>query len=384
LRQFRALLPISLGQIRRAKWPSITITACVALVVLVLLVFLGMARGFEATALNAGSDDIAVFLGRQSNSESTSRLGREQIEILRAVPGIALDGSRPLFSSEFSMTVGGQRADGTKVNVNLRGLEAPGISLRKGFRITEGRMYKPGLQELIVGRSLASQIDGAQLNEVITLVGREWTIVGLFALDSTVFETEFWADLATVQSAYGRENQFQSVRARLIDPSSIAQVRADVALDPRLDLDVQSERQLYHEQVKDTSNLITYLGWPLAGVLAIGCLSGVLNTMYITLYARRQSLAMLRLIGYSASAIVASVVVEVLLLSVVGALVGAALVYLLLDGASATTLGVGFTTINYHMQVDWVAVLQALSLALFIGTLGAAIPAARRISGRPK
>jgi putative ABC transport system permease protein len=92
-KQVRGLLPYALGNMWRARWPSLTIIACVLLVIVILNAFLSMARGFSATARSAGSESIAIVLGRGSESEANSQVTPEQIACWPMRP--ASQASRP-------------------------------------------------------------------------------------------------------------------------------------------------------------------------------------------------------------------------------------------------------------------------------------------------
>ena len=375
-RQFGVMGRLVGPNIWRARWSSVTIVLCVALVVVVLMSLLSMARGFESVAQNAGAADVAVFVGRQSQSESYSRIEREQVELLRSAPGLQQTGDEALLSPEFAMTVGGGGSgDGAASNMTLRGMTDSGVALRRGFRLTEGRLYQSGRQEIIAGRRLKSQAGGIEVGQVLNLAGRDWTVVGVFDLDNAIFASELWADLGSVQSAYGRQNEFQSVRVRMTDPSRLPDLQDFVAQDPRLTLDVLSEQDLYREQVESTTNLILYIAWPLTFILSTGCIAGVFNTLLISLRGRMAGFRILGLLGFSRAAIVTGVVMEVLLLSLVGCAAGAALVYLTLNGADHSTLGAGFVTVNYNLRVDPASFFQALWVAVGIGSLGAVAPA---------
>lgn len=370
LKQFLGLLPYALGNMWRARWSSATIIACVMLVIVILNAFLSMARGFTATAKSAGSDQVVVILGNHSQTEANSQVSMEQLALLANAPGIS-----GKLSPELSMTVSGrQKQSSAKVNSTLRGLPVEGAQMRDGFRIVEGRMFTPGKYELLVGRKLSETVVGAEVGKTLVLAGRTWTVVGQYALDSAIFESEYLADLGAVQSAYSRENQLQSVRARLDGAGAQQKLKDFIAADARLELSVQTERQLYAEQVKDTSSIILYLGWPLAAILSIGALAGVLNTMLIVLEGRRRSLSVLRMLGFAPRAVLLSVLFETVLLAVIGALLGTAIVFLLAQGQEATLMGGGFTTITYHLQIDAIALLQSLGLAVLIGLVGGMLP----------
>lgn len=375
-RQVRALLPVAAANSWRSRWASLTISVCTLLVVVVVAAFLSMASGFEATTKSAGSDRIAVILGVQSTSETTSQISSEQVSVLSELAELGRGGGITHFSPELTFTVGGTaKGDGRRINMPLRGLDDAGRKLRSGFRISEGRIYASGAQEVIAGRKLYREIGSPPLNSIVTLGGRSWALVGVFELDSPVFEGDYWTDLSSMQSAYGRQNQVQAIRIGVSDPRLIDRIRTFVDEDPRLTLDVWTERALYERQGESVARLIRYIGWPLATILAAGCISGILNTMFISMQSRRRSLRTLRIIGYAPAAIVTSVVAEGCALAGIGAAFGLLLVFILLDGLDASMIGVSFMTVDYNMHLTTADMLLSMMVALLIGTVGSMIPA---------
>jgi putative ABC transport system permease protein len=385
-RQLPPLLQVSLLSLWRHKWASATVAACVMLVVLVLLAFLAMADGFERSMRNTGETDVAVLLAPEASSEAGSRLTREQTSLLATAPGIARGADGPQLSAEFSMTVGLPRSDGGgRHNITLRGMQSAGLALRPGLRLVQGRLFERGRNEIIIGRRLAEQGPELKLGATTRLAGRDWTVVGVYALDAALFESEAWGDITAVQSAYGRANQYQSVRARLAGADAAAQqaslgaLAAHLAQDPRLKLALQTEREFYQRQSEGTHNLMVYLGWPLAAVLALGTVAGTFNTLSIAVQARRRSLKVLNLLGFRAAAVSACVLLEAVLLSALGALVGVAIGWLAFNGVQGSTVGGGFTSVNFNWQLGSASLLQALGLALAVGTLGGLVPAWRTL-----
>lgn len=390
-RQMPALLQVSMASLWRSKWASSTVVACVMLVVLVLLGFLAMAEGYQRSMRNLGETDVAVFLAEEANSEASSRLTREQVELLASAPGIAQQGGVPQLSAEFSMTVGVAKTGAAtgavtqRHNVTLRGMDTPGLALRPGLTLVQGRMFERGRNEVIIGRRLAAEGPELQLGRNVRLAGRDWLVVGVYALDGALFESEAWADIGAVQAAYGRQNQFQSVRAKLAGPdlqASLDALTLHVAQDSRIKTSVQTERAFFQQQAAGTHNLLVYLGWPLAAVLAVGTVAGTFNTLSITVQARRRSLRVLNLLGFSARAVSACVLLEALLLSLLGALLGVAIGWLAFNGVQGVTIGSGFTSIHFDWQLDATALVQALLAAVLVGALGGLVPAWRTLNTR--
>ena len=374
--QVLALLPVAAANAWRSRWASLTIVACTLLVVIVVAAFLSMASGFEATTKAAGSERVIVILGMQSTSETNSQISAEQVSILSDLPAQLPAGDVSVISPELTFTVGGTSSeDGRRINMPLRGIDADGESLRSGFRMIHGRRYQSGTQEIIAGQRLYREIGSPPLDSTITLGGRDWTLVGVFGLDSPVFEWDYWTDLGSMQSAYGRQNQAQAVRVGVSRPEAIRGIQDFIDSDPRLAVDLWTERQLYERQGENVARLIRYLGWPLALILGAGCVVGVLNTMFISMQSRYRVLRTLKILGYAPGAVIASVVAEGCALAVAGALLGIVVVYAVLDGLHASMLGASFMTVDYNMQLTLKDVLWSLVVALMIGVVGSVIPA---------
>jgi putative ABC transport system permease protein len=377
-RQWTVLMRVSLASLWRNKWASATVTACVTLVVLVLLGFLAMADGYKTTQRNTGAPDLAVVLAQDATNEPSSRLTREQVALLADAPGIVRRDGAAQVSAEFSMTVAVLGADRQRRNVTLRGMGPEGLALRPGLRLVEGRMFTPGHNEIVVGRRLAEGARDLRPGTTARLAGRDWLVVGVIAMDAPLFETEAWADIGAVQAAYERQGEYQCVRARLAGPdpqASLAALREHVARDSRLDVSVQTERQFFEQQAAGTHDLLVYLGWPLAAVLAVGTIAGTFNILSIAVHARRRSLRVLNLLGFSGRVVALCVLSEALLLSLLGALLGGAIGKLVFDGVRGVSIGSGFTSVHFDWQITPASLLAALGLALVVGALGGLVPA---------
>src|SRR5262249_17432427 len=152
-----------------------------------------------------------------------------------------------------------------------------GPAVRAGIRIIAGRMFTPGANEIVVGKSLLREFEGFEIGRTVTFATTRWTVVGIFEAAGSVFESEIWADLPVVQSLFNRHNLFQSLGARRQSPAGLAELRRYVDDAPRLKLDVKSEAAYFADQAAQTSDLIQKLGWPLAIAMALGALAGALN-----------------------------------------------------------------------------------------------------------
>jgi putative ABC transport system permease protein len=379
LLQIVAVTSINLKSMPQRLWLSVSTIVAVALVVVVLLAFLAMANGFQRTLAGSGADDIAIWLRGGSQAEINSTVTREQVRLIEEGPGIARgpDG-KPLVSPELYLVVDGiKRSSQTKANLPLRGIGEQGMTLRKGVQISAGRMFNRGSNEIVVGKALVQEFAGFDLGRTVTFGTSRWTIVGLFEAGGSVFESEIWADLPVVQSLFNRLNFVQTVRARLDRPESLAALKSYNDNDPRLKLEVRSEAAYFAEQASQTSDLIQKLGWPLAIAMAFGALAGALNTMYSSVAARAVEIATLRAIGFGGFPAFVGTMIESLVLSIIGGLIGAAATWLIFDGFTASTLGGNFTQVVFDFKLSPALILQGVLLALVVGLIGGLFPAIR-------
>jgi putative ABC transport system permease protein len=379
LLQMLAVTTINLKSLPQRLWLSLATVIAVGLVVTVLLAFLAMANGFRRTIADSGAEDIAVVLRGGSLSEINSVVLRDQVRLIEDGPGIVRgsDG-KPQTSGELYLTVDGiKRSTRTKASLPLRGLGPQGPALRRGIVLTAGRLFNPGSNEIIVGRALGKEFDGFDLGQTVTFNNNRFTVVGLFAADGSVFESEIWADLPVVQSLFKRTGAVQTVRARLTSAAAIEALRAYSDNDPRLKLDVMSEAAYFAQQASNTSDLIQKLGWPLAIAMAFGSLAGALNTMYSSVAARASEIATLRAIGFGGFSTFVGTLIESLILAAVGGVIGAAATYLVFDGFTASTMGASFSQVVFNFQLSPRLIGQGLLLALAIGLFGGLFPALR-------
>lgn len=377
--QIAAVTSMNIRSLPLRKWTSLATVVAVALVTGVLLAFLAMAYGFQSTVQGTGAPDVAVMLRKGSGNELNSTITREQALLMEEAPGIArgADG-KPLISSELYVVVDGyKKTTHTKANLPLRGLGARAEQVRRGVTVTQGRMFQPGTNELVVGRAVSKQFEGFELGRKIKLGTQIWNVVGEFEAGGSVFESEVWADVAVLQGLYQRGSTVQTVRARLKDPSSLTEVQRFSDADPRLKLDVRAESVYYAEQSKQLGDVILYLGWPLAIAMSFGAIAGALNTMFASVDARTKEIATLRAIGFGGTPAFIATMIESLILAAIGGVLGAIATYLLFNGLTAATLGGSFTQVVFALKFSWSLVLQGLILALIIGLVGGVFPAWR-------
>lgn len=380
LRQAIALSNANLRSIHRRLWISLSMVFSVALVVTVLLGFLSMSNGFRQTLDASGANDVAIVTSQEAFGEARSQLSTRQTHLISAAPGIAKDlGGQNLISEELLVPVDATRREGNKAaTLSLRGVGPQALNLRPNLSITAGRMFHPGSPEIVVGQRLADTYKNMGVGDVITFGRSEWTVVGHFTANGSVFESEMMADRGVVQSLFNRQNVVQSVRAKLVAPDAFTNFHTYVEYELDMGLSARTEKEFFAAQASDVSNIILFIGWPLAVVMAIGAAVGAMTTMYSSVSDRLVEIATVRAIGFSRGAAFVATLIEAIVLTLVGCAIGVILAWAALDGWSASTRGgTADTQLAFELAISLPQVMQASLLALCVGLIGGGLPAFR-------
>lgn len=368
-----------LRSIPARKGASITATIGIAGVVAVFVGVLSIAEGFRAAMTIDGADDVALVLRAGADSEMNSGLTRDDTRVVADAPGVLRTDGAPVVSSELFVMINLlKRSTGTDANVPLRGVGQEAPAIRHGFQLVEGRYFAPGRNEVVAGIGAARSFAGIEIGGKIPVGQSEWEIVGIFSGGGGSAESELWADSAVLQPAYNRGDTFQSVYAKLQSPKDLVQFRDALESDPRLEVKVVSQAAFMADQSTTLTQFIQTIGVFITGLMALGALFGALNTMYSAVSTRTREIATLRALGFGATPIVLSVLIESLVLAIIGGALGAGLAYAALDGYQASTINFqSFSQVAFAFAVTPPLLAGAIVWAALIGLLGGLFPAIR-------
>jgi putative ABC transport system permease protein len=377
-KQLFAVSLMSLQTLPQRMGASSVIVIGIAGVVAVLVSVLAMAAGFRHTMADSGRPDRVIILRGGSDAELNSNLTRSDIATIGNAPGLAKDADgKALLSSELVTVVNVPKIDtGSDSNVTLRGVGLQLLKVRPELQIVDGRMFRPAVRELIAGAGAAKQFRGLAAGSVLHLRNADWTVTGVFTSNGDVHESELLADVDTVGSSLERTG-YSSAVGLLDSAEDFNWFKDALTSDPQLKVDVQREPAYYAAQSKQLTTIITVVGNTVAIIMAIGAMFGALNTMYSAVDARGLEIATLRAIGFGALPVLLSVMIEALVLSLLGGIIGASLAWLLFNGHSVSTLGGGFAQVVFQLTVTRTLLVTGILWACAIGVLGGLFPALR-------
>ena len=364
----------------KARWTSAIVAVLgIAGTVGVFVAMLSLARGFKATLVSSGSEDNAIIMRAGATSEMTGGVTIDNVKIVQDAPGIARSADGPLVTPEVVLVAPIPLiSTGTDANVQVRGVSKNVLEIRRQIKIVQGRMFTPGLTEIVVGKNANISYAGLTLGNTISLGSVRWLIVGVFDAGGSAFDSEIWGDAHLIGPAYNRPDTFfQSITVHLASPDSLQQLKDALTTDPRLNVDVTREIDYYSKQSTRLTKLITILGGLVAAIMAIGAVFGALNTMYSAVSERGREIATMRAIGFGGPSVVFSFVIEALLIALVGGLIGCIAV-LPLNGLTTGAMNLQtFSHLAFAFKITPELLVKGIIFALAMGVVGGLLPAIR-------
>jgi putative ABC transport system permease protein len=379
LSQIASIALFNLRSLPQRIGSSATAVFGIAGVVAVLVGVLSIAQGILRTMERSASPENVVVLRSGATSEMMSGLSGDDTRFISEGPGLERSERGAVSSPELFVVINlPMRSTGADANVPLRGVTLMAPELRSGFNIIEGRMFEPGLNEVIVGVGARRGITGLAVGSTITVAQEEWPIVGVFEADGGIAESEIWVDASVLQPAYRRGNSYQVVYARLEAPERFQAFKDALTSDPRLNVKPMLEADYYSSQSTVLYNMITGLGTLIAVIMGLGAVFGALNTMYTAVSSRAREIATLRALGFHSVPVVISVLMESLVLAFAGGAVGAFLAWMVFDGYRAATLNFSsFSQVAFAFDVSGALLFRGIVFAMVIGLIGGLFPAIR-------
>ncbi|MDE2447525.1 MAG: FtsX-like permease family protein [Gammaproteobacteria bacterium] len=379
LRETGTLLGLGLrNMLLRPLLPAIVVMGFLA-VVLVMVGVLSVGHGLNQTYANSGEVDVAMAISDGALVESQSGLSESGVRALASEPGVAQRGAGPLVSPELVDTVElpKQRSDVVS-DVVLRGVTPDAYLLHPRVHLVAGRMYRSGVREVIVGRQASREYRGLRVGATLRSGDLQWTVTGIFAADGDIHESEIWTDLPGLQDALRQPDSYSSVYLKMKSPASYPLFAEAVGKDPRLAVQVQTEKAFYTNIASGVTGAFRGVASAIALLMALGAVVGAINLMYVSLAARLSDIATLRAVGFRRFPVLCALLCEGLVLGLTGGVIGGSIAYAAFDGYQAGTIfGAGRTQVDFQFSVTAGLISGGILFALAMGFIGGLFPAIR-------
>jgi putative ABC transport system permease protein len=369
------------------RWTGTLATAVTfGLVVGVFVMVMTLATGVRRALTTAGDPLNVLVMRKGVMAEGQSVVSLDQYHAIQDLPDIAKDAQgRPMVAPEVLTLVNKPRAaDGRMSNLQLRGVASEAFQMRAMVKVTQGRLFRPGLREIVVSETIAKRFRGFALGQKVRLGRAEWSIVGLFQANESAFASEAWMDYHEMMNEFDRA-EYNTAVLRVADAAAVAEIKRLVQENRRVQLVAKTEAEYYAEQTVSARPLQAF-GFFLAVFMAIGACFAGMNTMYANVAGRQREIGTLRVLGFSPPAILASFLIESILLAAIGGAIGCL-------GAMGTTAFLGrnpigtmnfqtFSEVVFFFRVTPALIAQGMAFALAMGALGG-LPPALHAARRP-
>ncbi len=235
-------------------------------------------------------------------------------------------------------------------------------------------------KNVIVGEKLASvKKDLMTVGKTITISDEKFHIVGVFKSSQDIENGMVVMQLGDAQKALGKNGMMTGCTVKVKNPSEegVAAVRAQIEgqVAEMCGLTGKIRAKEPDEFVSQNNQVKYAMGFALmtsAIALFIGFI-GVLNTMFMSVFERTREIGILRAIGWRPSRVMQMILMESVLLSIGGGVVGT------LCGLGLIKLLSRLPTVNGVVQaaISVQIVVLGFAIAIIVGLVGAAFPAYR-------
>ncbi|MGH8261521.1 MAG: ABC transporter permease [Steroidobacteraceae bacterium] len=372
-RQLALLLGMNLRSVPQRLGLVCTTLIGVTCAVGVLIAMLAMGVGARQEAMSNVRPDRVSLLSVGALGPGQSSIPKATAVLLNDLPGIRRNArGEPIAVPQALVFMQARKqSTGTAVGFPLIGSGAGLTDYAPELHLTSGRMYRPGLRELIASNACVRQYRQFAAGDKRLIQGADWLVVGNFELGSGGGNCIVYADADTVLSAFRRDS-YNEVSVMLQSRAAIAELDAAIKANPLLHVEVKTEAELAAANVQQVNGILNFVSYFVGAILALAATIGAANSLYAVVDSRRRELATLRAVGFGNAPVVASTLLEAILLAVPGALIGAALAWLFFDGRAASPFN-----FQFHLAVTPSLALLGIVWALCMGLIGGVMPAIR-------
>ena len=348
----------------------------IGLTVAVLVTMMALVRGLDSTFMETGQEHDLIVLRKGAANETNSYFNRDFFPTIRRLPGVAKGGDgEPLAVGEMVVVINHPRRSGEDSNVIVRGTTPLGLAMRPEVEMVKGRFFRKGLREIVVSHSLANRFQDMALGDQLATAGRAWNVVGVFEAGGSAYNSEIWGDYDEIAQAWSRR-VYSSILVRTTGTEAAQGFQNRIDEDRRIQLMAVPQRDYYAQQATSSVGIKT-LGWFLAVVMGIGSCFAAMNMMYGSIMARFKEVGTLRSIGFKRRSILASFLIESIVLAVLGGLIGCLLALPVHGISTGTTNFTSFTEVLFNFRITPDILLKAVLYSAVVGILGGFLPALR-------
>jgi putative ABC transport system permease protein len=391
----------------KVRWRTTLLTALAFMLVIgLMIVMMAFVDGMSRLTEHSGQPGNVMVLSDGAIDELFSNLKYADSSDVERQPGVLRDAKdNPLCSRETYLVV--TQEPGNSIGgrpkqrfVQLRAIEDPimsaqihGIDLYPGGKwFSEAGVSDENAIQAVIGEGIAREMGRDQgketlaVGDLFSLAGRKWVVVGITRSEGSTFGSEVWAKWALVTKMFGKD-QYTSIVLRTADEKAAQALSEYLTTNFKKSALQATPETEYFSRLNETSKQFMVAISFVTGIMSIGGIFGVMNTMFAAVSARKRDIGVLRIVGFARWQVLAVFLAESLLIAMAGGLLGCALASLA-DGWTANSIisggqGAGgkFVALKLVVSIDTLA--TGMLVAMFMGAIGGFLPALSAMRQRP-
>lgn len=369
-------LKYNIGNLKARRVSTLMTILGIGVVIAVMISMMALQNGVHSAVVSSGSKDNLMVMREGAAAELSSWVTKDAFRIIRALPGISQEAGKTLISPELVIIFKIPKKDDPKgSNVLVRGVTPMAFTMRPYVKVIDGRMFRPGVNEVIVARRIRDRFVNTAIGDSFKFGSQTYNVVGVFDAQGTAFDSEMWCDADFLGQARKRD-AYSSLILRPTDRDAYESIKAAIKSDNRLKLEVTSEYQYYADQTNGLMGIVILVAI-VTFFMTIGAILGTMNTMFSAIASRGRELATLRALGFKRRTIILSVVIESAFVALLGGLAGLILALPINAISTGTTNFQTFSEVAFNFRVDGRVALNGILVALIAGIIGGMLPALR-------
>lgn len=293
---------------------------------------------------------------------SASNLTDDDVRALEEVPGVK---EVIPYTIRIGKLVPGKGPEYMVIGINP---EETDYFRGRGTELDSGRSLDPDdTYSILIGYKYAED-NNINLGDTVEFGNHDFEVVGIMEKMNAQNDMMIIMPLKTMMTVY----DLDSYGGLFVIPDDITQVES-VAEDIRKEYEEVYEVETSKDIAKQMSDIVNHLRIFTIGIGSVSAIVGglgVMNTMVMSVLERRREIGIMKAIGATRRLILTQILVESIVISLIGGLLGLGFGFLINTGLKMTAAGtMRYATITLNLAIG------GLIFAVFLGILGGVYPA---------